>query len=105
MRIKDGVNVANQNSVEIKDGVNYSLSSVDELYDGNLVIANDFVDLRKKRVKINVVLLIQTYGFDTGRYRITEKVFRHYRNIQYIFSKWANFSFTVVGSEKKYPET
>lgn len=50
-------------------------------------------------IKINVFLAIYTYNNDIHRYTLTEKIFKHYKNIQERFKDSALFTFTILGSE------
>ena len=52
-------------------------------------------------IKINVFLAIYTYNNDIHRYSLTEKIFKHYKNIQEKFKNLALFTFTILGSENK----
>lgn len=53
------------------------------------------------KVRINVVILIYTFGYHSSRYNNTEMIFKHYRNIQQVFQEYSEFSFTIIGSEKE----
>jgi hypothetical protein len=53
----------------------------------------------KEKVKINIFLAIYTYNKNVHRYNLTEKIFKHYKNIEEYFKKTALFSFTILGSE------
>ena len=50
-------------------------------------------------IKINIFLAIYTYHIDIDRYHLTEKIFKHYKNIQEKFKFLALFTFTILGSE------
>jgi hypothetical protein len=50
-------------------------------------------------IKINIFLAIYTYDKDIHRYTLTEKIFKHYKNIADLFKDSAVFSFTILGSE------
>jgi hypothetical protein len=50
-------------------------------------------------IRINIFLAIYTYNKDIHRYTLTEKIFKHYKNIQEKFKDSAEFSFTILGSE------
>jgi len=50
-------------------------------------------------IKINIFLAIYTYKNDIHRYNLTEKIFKHYKNIQERFKDLALFTFTILGSE------
>ena len=50
-------------------------------------------------IKINVFLAIYTYNNDIHRYTLTEKIFKHYKNIKEKFKHVALFTFTILGSE------
>jgi hypothetical protein len=76
--------------------INYSFF---DLISGRDKLSNNVVNIKHNPVKINIVILIYTYGIHTARYNITEKIFMHYKNIQFIFKNYAKFSFTIVGSE------
>jgi len=52
-------------------------------------------------IKINIFLAIYTYNNDIHRYTLTEKIFKHYKNIQDKFKDLAEFSFTILGSENE----
>ncbi len=45
-------------------------------------------------------MAIYTYNKDIHRYNLTEKIFKHYKNIEEKFKDLAKFTFTIVGSEK-----
>jgi hypothetical protein len=51
-------------------------------------------------IKINVFLAIYTYNKNIHRYKLTKKIFKHYKNIQEKFKDLALFTFTILGSEK-----
>ena len=50
-------------------------------------------------VTINIFIAIYTYNKDIHRYKLTEKIFKHYKNIEDKFKDLAKFTFTIVGSE------
>jgi hypothetical protein len=50
-------------------------------------------------IKINIFLAIYTYNKNLHRYNLTEKIFKHYKNIEEHFKDSAIFSFTILGSE------
>jgi hypothetical protein len=50
-------------------------------------------------IKINIFLAIYTYNNDIHRYTLTEKIFKHYKNIVEKFKDKAIFTFTIFGSE------
>jgi len=50
-------------------------------------------------IKINIFLAIYTYHIDIDRFNLTEKIFKHYKNIQEKFKYLALFTFTILGSE------
>ena len=50
-------------------------------------------------IKINIFLAIYTYHIDIDRYHLTEKIFKHYKNIQEKFKFLALFTFKILGSE------
>jgi hypothetical protein len=52
-------------------------------------------------IKINIFMAIYTYNKDIHRYNLTEKIFKHYKNIEKKFKDLAKFTFTILGSEKK----
>lgn len=52
------------------------------------------------KVKINILVPFYTYEADIHRYKLTEKIFKHYKNVEQYFKDIAIFSFTMVGSEK-----
>lgn len=52
-------------------------------------------------IKINIFIAIYTYNKDIHRYNLTERIFKHYKNIEDKFKNLAKFTFTIVGSEKK----
>mmetsp|Transcript_19106 Transcript_19106/g.31980 ORF Transcript_19106/g.31980 Transcript_19106/m.31980 type:complete len:358 (-) Transcript_19106:167-1240(-) len=76
------------------------LSSVDDVAKG-MGMNDQGLNLTERKVKIDVVILIYTYGKSSIRYKLTEKIFMHYRNIQLMFQEFSQFSFTIVGSEKE----
>ena len=45
-------------------------------------------------------MAIYTYNKDIHKYNLTEKNFKHYKNIEEKFKDLAKFTFTIVGSEK-----
>jgi len=48
---------------------------------------------------INIFIPIYTYNKDIHRYNLTEKIFKHYKNIQNHFKEKAIFQFIILGSE------
>jgi hypothetical protein len=48
---------------------------------------------------INIFIPIYTYNKDIHRYNLTEKIFKHYKNIQNHFKEKAIFQFVILGSE------
>lgn len=46
-------------------------------------------------------MAIYTYNNDIHRFSLTEKIFRHYKNIQEKFKDSALFTFTILGSENE----
>lgn len=52
-------------------------------------------------IKINIFLAIYTYNNDVHRFTLTEKIFKHYKNVQEKFKDLALFTFTILGSENE----
>jgi hypothetical protein len=50
-------------------------------------------------IHINIYIAIFNYYKKNDRYRLTEKIFKHYRNIQSSFKDSIRFTFTIQGSE------
>jgi hypothetical protein len=92
-------NMSAENLVSAVTLSNATLSPVDDILNDNLRIRNEHFDFQQKKMKINIVILIYMYGQNTTRYRLTEKIFIHYKNIQHYFRHYASFSFTIIGSE------
>ena len=53
----------------------------------------------REMIKINIFLAIYTYNKSFHRFKLTEKIFKHYKNIVEHFKDSAIFSFTILGSE------
>ena len=51
------------------------------------------------KIHIDICIPFFTYNCEQ-RYNLTKKIFKHYYNLSNHFSKFANISFTLVGSEK-----
>ena len=81
--------------------VSSKLSPSEDILNGNVHIRNHFFDFQQKKMKFNIVMAIYTFGVNTSRYHITEKIFKHYKIIQDRFQKYVTFSFTIIGSEKE----
>ena len=62
-------------------------------------IRYDFTSKTSKKIHIDILMAIYTYNNNTNRYSLTENLFKHYKNIQKYFSKYAIFTFTIIGSE------
>jgi hypothetical protein len=61
---------------------------------------NNNIIITRKKIKINIFIAIYLYGENTDRYKLTKYIFIHYKNIQEYFKKYADITFTIVGSEK-----
>jgi hypothetical protein len=53
-------------------------------------------------IHINIYMAIYNQFIKGTRYRLTEKIFRHYKHIQMIFKDRIRFTFTIQGSEKDF---
>lgn len=66
------------------------------------LINNKYFDFTKNKLKIDIIIPIYFYNQKNTRYYFQETIFKHWKNIQKIFSNYIDFSFTIVGSEEKF---
>ena len=51
-------------------------------------------------MKFSIVIAIYTFGVNSTRYNLTEKMFMYYQYMQKRFQNYTTFSFTIIGSEE-----
>ena len=51
-------------------------------------------------IKINISIPFYNYNNDIHRYKLTEKIFEHLKNIKSYFKDIAIFTFILIGSEQ-----
>ena len=78
-----------------------TLVPVGDILSGYPRISNANIDFQQKKLQIHLVILIYLYGPNSNRYQLTEKFFAHYKQMQHMFREYANFTFTIVGSENE----
>lgn len=54
---------------------------------------------KKKKIKIDIIILLYFYQKKGDRYYFQHKIFQHFKNLEIIFSDYIDFSYSIIGSE------
>tara|TARA_B100000424_G_C22943920_1_gene502282 strand:- start:3180 stop:4100 length:921 start_codon:yes stop_codon:yes gene_type:complete len=59
------------------------------------------MNIHKKKLKVTICIPFYTWNGDKDRTKITEKIFKHYKNLQITYKDTIDISFVFIGSENK----
>jgi len=103
------INPLNKNNTSQNNIINYNyIKDIEDITNiiSDITIEKDKIIIKNvnnydftKKININIFIAIYTYNKSPNRYSITENIFKHYKNIQEYFKNYAEFTFTIVGSE------